>query len=274
MKKLFLFFLSVCGICNAQVFSENLNGGNTLPTGWTVDNPDTAYNWGVGTQNGFASFPSGAAFFDDDDAGPTSINTNARLISPVINLTGVSAPKLSFKYANKTYDLDSILKVEAFNGTSWVQIFTSSGDKGVWDIDFNTFSYVVTTYETAADIDLTPYANASFQLRFIYDDAGDYSYGVVVDDLLITNGVVLATSEVSVTDQVNVYPNPVKDNVFITSGNQNKIGKVSIIDMSGKMIKTFEKKQDSYDLSDLQKGIYIMTISGDKEIIKKKILKE
>lgn len=273
MKKIFLSFLSMCGICNAQVFSENFNGGNTLPTGWTVENPDTTYNWGVGTQNGFASFPSGAAFFDDDDAGPASINTNARLISPVINLIGVSSPKLSFKYANKTYDLDSILKVEAFNGTSWVQVFTSSGDKGVWDIDLNTFSYVVTGYETVADINLAPYVNANFQVRFIYDDAGDYSFGVVVDDLLITGGV-LATSEISVADQVKVYPNPVKDNVFVTSDNQNKIGKVSIIDMSGKMIKTFEKKQNSYDVSDLPEGTYFMTINGDKEVIRKKIIKE
>ncbi|EJL75701.1 T9SS-dependent choice-of-anchor J family protein [Chryseobacterium populi] len=274
MKKLFLFFLSICVICNAQVFSEDFNSGSTLPAGWAADNPDTSYNWGVGTQNGFASFPSGAAFFDDDAAGPTSINTNARLISPVINLTGVSAPKLSFKYANKTYDLDSILKVEAFNGTVWVQIFMSSGDKGVWDIDFNTFSYVVTTYEIAADIDLTPYANANFQLRFVYDDAGDYSYGIVVDDLLITSGGTLGTSEISVAGKVKVYPNPVKDNVFITSDHQNKIGKVSIIDMSGKTIKTFDKKLESYDLSDLPRGTYIMTINEDKDAIKKKIIKE
>lgn len=273
MKKLFIIFLSICGICNAQVFSENFNG-NTLPTGWTVENPDNSYNWNVGAQNGFAGFPDGAAFFDDDDAGPTGVVTNARLISPVINLTGVVNPKLSFNYANMIYDLDSTLKVEVFNGTSWIQVFTFSGEAGVWDLDFNTFSYVVTSYAAAANIDLTPYANAAFKLRFVYDDAGDYSYGVVVDNVMITSGV-LATSEVSYADHINVYPNPVKGNLYIKQSTQNKFEKISVIDQSGKLVKTFNKASDSYDLSDLPKGIYIiMIINHDGEVVKKKVMKE
>ncbi|UTX47491.1 hypothetical protein [Chryseobacterium sp. MA9] len=86
MKKLFILFLCIYGICDAQVFSESFNG-NALPTGWTVENPDTSYKWGVGAQNGFAGFPD-----DDDDAGPAGINTNSRLVSPVVNLTGVTNP--------------------------------------------------------------------------------------------------------------------------------------------------------------------------------------
>ncbi|MGE8535321.1 MAG: T9SS type A sorting domain-containing protein [Chryseobacterium sp.] len=274
MKKLFILFLSICGICNAQVYSEDFNG-NALPAGWTVENPDTAFNWNVGVQNGFAGFPDGAAFFDDDDAGPTGINTNARLISPVINLTGVVNPQLSFNYANKIYDLDSTLKVEAFNGTSWVQVFTSSGDAGVWDIDFNTLSYILTSYASAANIDLTPYVNAAFKLRFVYDDVGDYSFGVVVDNLTITNGTVLAASEVSHSDNIEIYPNPVGDNIHIKLDSRNKVEKVSVVDMSGKLIKTFDKESDTYDLSDLPKGTYIIMITNNNnEVLKKKIVKK
>lgn len=97
----------------------------------------------------------GRLFFDDDDAGPTGINTNARLVSPVVNLTGVTNPKLSFNYANMIYDLDSTLKVEVFNGASWIQVFTFSGEAGVWNIDLNTLSYVLLTYATASNIDLS-----------------------------------------------------------------------------------------------------------------------
>ncbi|WP_347216723.1 T9SS type A sorting domain-containing protein [Chryseobacterium sp.] len=274
MKKLFILFLSIYGICDAQVFSEDFNG-SALPAGWTVENPDTAFNWSVGEQNGFASFPSGAAFFDDDDAGPTGINTNARLISPVINLTGAVSPKLSFDYANMIDDLDSTLKVEVFNGTSWVQVFTFSGQAGVWDLDFNTFSYVVTSYASAVNIDLTPYVNAAFKLRFVYDDAGDYSYGVVVDNLTITNGTVLAASEVSHSENVEIYPNPVKDNIHIKFDSRNKAAKVNLVDMSGKLVKTFDKELDSYDLSDIPKGAYIIIITNNnREVIKKKIIKK
>ncbi|MFP7656721.1 hypothetical protein [Chryseobacterium proteolyticum] len=62
MKKYLLSFILACGIYNAQVFSENFDG-NALPSGWTTNNPDTSFNWDVGSENGFATFPSGAAFF-------------------------------------------------------------------------------------------------------------------------------------------------------------------------------------------------------------------
>ncbi|WP_415325033.1 T9SS type A sorting domain-containing protein [Chryseobacterium sp. MMS23-Vi53] len=272
MKKQLLLLLLASGMAGAQVFSENFNGGS-LPTGWTVNNPDTTYNWAVGSQSGFATFPSGAAFFDDDDAGPTGVNTNARLISPVINLVGVSSPKLSFKYANMIYDLNSSITVEAFNGTSWVQVFTTSGDSGQWGIDFNTFMYVVESYDDATNIDLTPYINANFQLRFIYNDAGDYSYGAVIDDLVITSSNVLATSDVSLENKLQVYPNPVKDNLYIKSDLRSN-AKVSVIDMSGKLVKTFTGKSDSYNLSDLPKGAYMILIDEGKETIRKKIIKQ
>ncbi|MDC8106167.1 T9SS type A sorting domain-containing protein [Chryseobacterium sp. PTM-20240506] len=272
MKKYLFSFILVCGIYNAQVFSENFDG-NVLPSGWTTNNPDTSFNWDVGSENGFATFPSGAAFFDDDNAGPSSINSNARLVSPVINLSAVQNPKLSFKYANMIYDDDSTLKVEVFNGTSWVQVFTFSGDAGQWDLDFNTFLYVVTTYEQATDIDLTPYANANFQMRFVYDDAGDYSYGVVVDDVAITSGA-LGTSEVSFSDKMQVYPNPVKDFVHIQSGNLRFDSKITVLDLAGRQVKSFTGLADGYNLSDLPKGSYLILIDNKKEIISKKIIKE
>ncbi|MDH6251768.1 hypothetical protein M2347_001495 [Chryseobacterium sp. H1D6B] len=272
MMRYLLFLIVACGMCNAQVFSENFDGG-VLPSGWTTNNPDTSNNWEVGTANGFASFPTGAAFFDDDAAGSSSINTNARLVSPVINLSAVSSPKLSFKYANMIYDLDSTLKVEAFNGTSWVEIFTFSGDAGEWDLDFNTFTFILTSYDQATDIDLTPYANANFQLRFVYDDAGDYSYGVVVDDVVISSAA-LGTSEVSSSDKMKVYPNPVKDYVYIKSDNLQSDSKITVLDMSGKQVRNFIGKPDGYNLSDLPKGSYIILIDNKKEIISKKILKE
>ncbi|WP_449399921.1 T9SS type A sorting domain-containing protein [Chryseobacterium wanjuense] len=271
MKYLVLLLLA-CGMTKAQAFSENFNGG-VLPAGWTVNNPDTAENWAVGAANGFASFPSGAAYFDDDNAGPSSDNSNARLVSPVINLAGVTSPKLSFKYANQIYDLNSTLKVEAFNGTSWVQVFTTSGTSGTWTIDFNTLSYMLVTYDTAANIDLTPYVNANFQLRFVYDDLGDYSYGVVVDDVTIAPGITLAASDVSVENKLEIYPNPVKDNFYIKSDIKSN-AKISVVDMSGKIVKTFTGKSQSYNLSDLPKGNYMILIDNEKETIRKKIIKQ
>ncbi|MFC3159816.1 T9SS type A sorting domain-containing protein [Chryseobacterium arachidis] len=191
----------------------------------------------------------------------------------MISLSGVANPKLSFKYANMIYNLNSTMKVEAFNGTSWVQIFTTSGTSGTWGIDFNTFKYIINAYSLASNIDLTPYVNANFRLRFIYNDVGDYSYGFVMDDITITSGNVLATSDILLKDQFEVYPNPVKDNFYIRSDIKS-VTKISVTDMSGKLIKTVEGKSDGYNISDLPKGTYIILITNDKEITRKKIIKQ
>ncbi|WPO82609.1 T9SS type A sorting domain-containing protein [Chryseobacterium sp. JJR-5R] len=273
MKKNLFLLVFVAGLSQAQVFSENFNTG-TMPSGWTADNADTSENWGVGTENSFATFPDGAAYFDDDNAGEEGINSNASLASPVINLTGVVNPKLSFKYANMIYNDDSTLKVEVFNGASWIQVFTFSGEAGDWGLDPDTFVFYVDAYAEATNIDLTPYINPDFRLRFVYDDAGDYSYGVVVDDVVISSGI-LATSDVSFQDAVEIYPNPVKDNFYIKP--DLKPGSViSVIDMSGKAVKTFRQKSGAYSLSDLPEGTYMLMIDSDTSTftVRKKIIKQ
>lgn len=270
MKRNLLFFLLACGSMNAQIFSENFDSG-TMPTGWTTANADTSENWQVGTGTGFANFPSGAAFFDDDAAGSSSSNPNAILTSPVISLSAAVGPKLSFKYANRIYFEDSILKVEVFNGTSWVQVFNHSGAAGMFD--YSDYPATISSYDEATNIDLTPYANPNFQLRFVYDDADDWSYGIIVDDVAITAGN-LSTSEVSLADKITVYPNPVKDNLHIKSADLKSTSKITVVDMSGKLVKTFSGKSDSYNLSDLPKGAYMILIDEGKDVIRKKIIKQ
>jgi len=270
MKKYLLLAVFSFGLHNAQVFSENFNSGS-LPVGWTVENPDTPYNWEVGTSVFYNSLPSGAAFFDDDAAGGNSLNSSAKLISPVIDLSSVANPHLSFKYANMIDTDDSILKAEVFNGTDWVQVFSMVGVAGNWDFDPVSFDEYLESYDQAQNINLSPYANANFKLRFVYDDAGDFSYGAVVDDVTITSGVMGTSDTASHSDKIKIYPNPVKDHLFLSS--DLKISTISVIDMSGKHIKTFSGKSEHYDVSDLQKGVYLLLIDNGKEMIKKKMIK-
>ncbi len=271
MKKQLLLLVCAAGLSNAQAFSENFNSG-ALPSGWTASNPDTSENWDVGTENSFATFTSGTAFFDDNEAGPTSINTNAGLTSPVISLAATANPKLSFKYANMVYNDDSTLKVEVFNGTSWVQVFTFSGEAGDWGLDPDTFVFYVDAYAEATNIDLTPYVNPDFRIRFIYDDAGDYSYGVAVDDVVISSGI-LAASETQSRDTFEVYPNPVKDNLYIKS-DLKPHSVISVTDSSGKLVKTFRGKSDAYNLSGLPEGTYIIIVNNGTSTVTKKIIKQ
>lgn len=274
MKKHLLSALLISGFASAQLLSENFNAG-VLPTGWTVENPDTSFNWQVGSQlDSYTFLPDGAAFFNDDDAGLVSINSNARLVSPVINLSAVSNPILSFKYANRIYQDDSILKVEVFNGSAWVQVFSFAGEAGIWGYDPDTYDDVLESYDQAAAIDLTPYANANFRVRFVYDDAGDFSYYAVVDDVLITAANLSTTESKSSSNQLQVYPNPVSDFIHIKNADFKSSVKLEVMDMNGRKVKSFEGVSDQYDLSNLSSGSYILSIDNGGVKTTKKIIKK
>lgn len=84
----------------------------------------------------------------------------------------------------------------------------------------------------------------------------------------------LATSEANKTKAFNVYPNPAKGEFFISGKptlNQGSV-KVEIIDISGKTIKSFERKKNSVEAvstSNMPKGVYIVNISENGNVIQK-----
>ena len=141
---------------------------NTIPNGWTTEvvigNTDWAF--GSGDMPTGPDFPTNAVIFDDDGAGNGEVNF-ARLISPVFNLTGAAQANLSFDYAHQEFVGDGSLQVEVFDGTLWQEVLYV-------DVD-------LAAIETA-NIDVLPYANASFQVRYNYDDEGGWSWGAGVDN--------------------------------------------------------------------------------------------
>jgi len=78
--------------------------------------------------------------------------------------------------------------------------------------------------------------------------------------------------------ELNLYPNPVKDELELTINQDEKLVSYSIFDVTGKIVKeaTFSSKsnQQSVNLNDLEKGIYLINIETDKQSYKEKIIKE
>ncbi|MBK5212199.1 MAG: T9SS type A sorting domain-containing protein [Flavobacteriaceae bacterium] len=79
-------------------------------------------------------------------------------------------------------------------------------------------------------------------------------------------------------NRLSIYPNPVKNELFLNSKNSNTNLKIKILNIEGKLISVknvgFEK-QVSIDVSNLTSGIYLLYIkdeNGNKEV--KKFLKE
>jgi|SRR5690554_1778102 len=80
-----------------------------------------------------------------------------------------------------------------------------------------------------------------------------------------------------VSSKFNLFPNPVNDIVTITNQENIGIENISIIDMSGRVIKTHSFTNQSeiqLNVSDLKAGVYIFNISTQEGIATKKIIKK
>lgn len=75
----------------------------------------------------------------------------------------------------------------------------------------------------------------------------------------------LATEESS-KENLAVYPNPVKDILYIK--NFEKLESAEISDMSGKLIKSVDPKNNSINVDKLPKGIYILKLKNTDQVSK------
>lgn len=89
------------------------------------------------------------------------------------------------------------------------------------------------------------------------------------------------TTAASVNDVIsskfNLYPNPVNDVVTISNEEHIAVNNVSVIDMNGRVVKTFEfnnQSQVQMNISDLKAGIYIFKISTNEGTASKKVVKK
>ena len=75
--------------------------------------------------------------------------------------------------------------------------------------------------------------------------------------------------------EINVYPNPTKDNLTIET-NSNKEKRIEIINLIGQTVYTniINKKKATINTSTFANGVYILKLSSDKETVVKKFVKE
>jgi hypothetical protein len=74
--------------------------------------------------------------------------------------------------------------------------------------------------------------------------------------------------------ELNIYPNPATNKIQITGVYANQIEEVIVLDLSGKA-QIIKKESDNIDLSQLQNGIYFISIRfKDNKLITRKIIKQ
>ena len=158
----------------SQPFDTWTAGGQVLGDFWEQDVTDT-YNWTVGTgvSPGFNTGPTA-----DHTTGTgnyifmasTFTSNTARMISPCLDFTGNTFPKMDFWYHMWGPGIGSIAVQYQDTTGSWITAWSLAGDQG------NSWQKAI--------VDLSPLANRIAKIRFVGTN-NSFNGEAAIDDILI-----------------------------------------------------------------------------------------
>jgi hypothetical protein len=166
--------------------------------------------------------------------------------------------------------------IEAYNGTSWEKIFEYTRNepfprnitelKNLWD-----------SLPQRVFLNLSKYKNKDFQIRFIVDD-GLIRYNVSGPFFVAIDNIELDgyLKESATTNDVDVYPNPVKEEVFIKF-NQQPASNIyyRLIDVTGRELSRGVLNNYRINVGKMNTGMYLLQLyENGKLLTTKKVLKQ
>ena len=217
-----------------------------VQSGWTAINPTTTGD--VWWSNRPESVDRGAATNDlnrdfASATSPTSLN--------------VRIPNGQWRVTITTGDAESPrsgLHVVAENEVLADNISTEANS-------FATFSKNVTVDDGVLNISVSDLSN------------GDLTW--VLNSLTIDSDITAVNSLNENNNDILLYPNPAKERVFIRFSDISSAERVELINTYGQVVKQFPVTAalDSYPLSGLRSGIYMVRVCVDNQMVTKKIIK-
>lgn len=224
------------------------------PTPTASTGPDAAFN---GTYFAYTEATS-------------NFNKTAYLLSPCINITGVSTFSFSFNYhmyGTKSGTLR--IQFSLNNGNTWNNVWSKQGNQG------NSWY--------TQNINFTNNGGSSIRFRVYAKTGNGETSDIAIDNINIvqtgnlTNGepgeanVVLNPDETSATG-INLSPNPVADELTVAfNASIEQSSKISISDQTGRTIKTVfveTAEGNNYyqlDVAGLPVGLYFLTVEEGQD---------
>ena len=99
--------------------------------------------------------------------------------------------------------------------------------------------------------------------------------GTYLLDIQILRGGSAGTNDISFSNSFGIFPNPTTDYLNITNSNNQKVEKIEILDISGKIIKEFTSSihLTKIPVQDLSNGTYIVIIHSNNKKWQQKFIK-
>lgn len=279
---LFVLILSFLKISGQIIFTENFDNFNSLvANGWTIQNssqPLGTTTWGTSTL--FPPYNGGAGSFASANyqSAQTWGTISNWLISPVISLK--NGDVISFYTRTKQPDafpLSDRLEVRISTNGS-VSTLPNSNSESVGD--FTALVTVINPTEAVYGypstwtnfsptiFNLSQPTNCRIAFRYYVTGAGTYGGEIIgIDALSITSSPL--SNEDFTLRKLKIVPNPTSNFLMIENLDLN-MG-IEVYNYLGKKLNVPKINDNSFDVSSLSKGVYIVKIiedSGATETLK------
>lgn len=241
-------------LCNATTVPYELNFNNAIvpamPACGIVANGGTGNNWTT------SATPTDSPGFNSQVLRYAYHSTQAAdawFFTQGINMTAGTTYYISYKYGNNSTFYEEKMKVAVGNGASPSAMLPANGGTQIADYP----SIMTGQAVSVNNLTFTPTTSGVYYVGFhAYSDANEYY--LYLDDIQVTASA-LSTSEIKAdAKEVRVYPNPFTDVINISDAKD--LRSVSVIDASGRMVKTIASPQAQIRLGDLKSGLYILKL--------------
>lgn len=182
-------------------FSENWENSGTYNQ-WEVINPDGKTTWSIFavSGNGSSTLAAGVRNFEYGDAENNPLRDG--LISPQLNLVGLSSATLSFKHAYRRFDLDYQDSLAVFVstdcGSSWIRVASFRETQTSTPYNFITNSNLSgeftptssvdwcgnTGYSTCKTVNLNAFVGSTIKIKF--ENISVFGNNLFLDDINVT----------------------------------------------------------------------------------------
>ena len=244
--------------------------GNDTNTNWSTS------SWGATTED----FVSASSSITDSPFGSYGNQANDIItLSNEIDLSGVLSANLSFQ---AKWDIENNfdyvqLEVSTNGGSSWIPqcgLYTNDGVSNQAGA-FNEPVYDGLQADWVQEqIDLSDYLGESILIRFrLVSDTNVREDGFYFDDLQVN----ILEDNLGIDEFIQknfmIYPNPVKDQLYINSQIQNY--DVKIQTLQGQLLYAVKNQsnESTVNYSGYANGIYLMTITSEGQSATYKIIK-
>ena len=179
MKKttfiLALLFFVIGWQANSQIYLQE-NFDTSIPATWTITDAGgaTGDSWISGQQGTGNSLNGSNVAIVDSDANGNGTLLLETLTTPTFDASAATTLFLDFDQYYRNIGADNAI-VEVYDGAAWIEVLNQTASAG----NFNA--------PDQQHIDITAYANANMQVRFIYNDADDWAWYWLIDNVTIYN---------------------------------------------------------------------------------------